>query len=602
MIMRRLPGFLAFLCLIASFPAFAQETEKAVSPAPHARTYYETPRTLIEFLSNSTRPRPADMPTMQAFSWQGMHAGVNFGFGVAPGTNPWGVGAGSEEHEAYRVDAGWLLPKAPLSGLIGGVQVGYDQTFGRLVTGVEADWQAGGLSGGQAGFGQPQELKPFVDNRRAIDWFGTLRGRLGYALTPGFMAYATGGLAYGGGANLLRYMDSAGNVGESVNNPTRAGFAAGGGIEWAISPTVSMKLEYLMLNLGRSPAHLAFTENEKEEEASPRFVSMDGYPNRFEIFRAGLNYRFNFKHSDEKNYGDPNLYLYRSGDKSPEISTHYIFGFTYGTDIETEGRGEILNITKVNAGKRPRTLKSSNPVDVQTFMREGNAGIYSMIDNTLEFEHTISEDFQYAIGVMGAHPTIFGVEDIPNRHNVSLRGVLGEARYIMLRRTDKFPVGVSLHVEPQWGHISNVTGWAETLLESDNRLCVDAELLPKKLYAALNIMYTPQIFREITESKWIHSAYHGVMGAMTYFVAPKVGVGGGFQLLNRWVQPGTNVTDLQGTAFYLGPQAYVRVTNQLFLTVAWSRQLAGHAIHDPRPLDLANFTRDMARIQFGGEF
>jgi hypothetical protein len=40
----------------------------------------------------------------------------------------------------------------------------------------------------------------------------------------------------------------------------------------------------------------------------------------------------------------------------------------------------------------------------------------------------------------------------------------------------------------------------------------------------------------------------------------------------------------------------------LFLTVAWSRQLAGHAIHDPRPLDLANFTRDMARIQFGGEF
>jgi hypothetical protein len=147
-----------------------------------------------------------------------------------------------------------------------------------------------------------------------------------------------------------------------------------------------------------------------------------------------------------------------------------------------------------------------------------------------------------------------------------------------------------------------VTGWAETLLESDNRLCVDAELLPKKLYAALNIMYTPQIFREITESKWIHSAYHGVMGAMTYFVAPKVGVGGGFQLLNRWVQPGTNVTDLQGTAFYLGPQAYVRVTNQLFLTIAWSRQLAGHAVHDPRPLDLANFTRDMARVQFGGEF
>ncbi len=599
--MRRLSELFLLFCLFPSMTVAAPVgvTDRA-SPHPAGRrSWYETPNTLLEILLNSTQPKPYDMPGKQTFSWQGMHAGVSFGFGVTPGTTPWGLGVDGEE---YRVDAGWRFPRAPLTGLIGGVQAGYDHVFGPVLAGVEADWQAAGLSGGGGGFGQPEGLRPFTDNRRAIDWFGSVRGRLGYALTPTFVAFATAGLAYGGGANLFRYFDSAGNVGENVHNPIRAGYAAGAGVEWALNPTVSMKLEYLRFDLGRSPAHGIFLENEEVDENMRRFASMDGYPNRFQIFRVGLNYRFNFKHTDQKEYGDPDLFLYRAGEKSPEISTHYLFGFTYGTDIETEGRGEILNITNVDVGKRPKTLKSINSAAVQSFMREGNAGVYSMIDNTLEFEHTISADFQYALGVMGAHPTIYGVEDIPNRHDTSLRGILGEARYILLRRTDKFPIGLSLHIEPKWGHVSNVTGWAETLLESDNRICADSELLPGKLYAALNLMYTPQIFREITESKWIHSAYYGAMGGLTYFVTPKLGLGGGFQFYKRWVQPDTNVSDLQGSAFYLGPQAYLRLNKQLFLTVAWSRQFAGHAINDPRPLDLANFTRDIARVQFGGEF
>lgn len=599
--MRRLSDYVWLLCLfsIQSPATQAGEAERMAVAPPVRRSWYETPRTLMEIVRNSVLPKPSDTPTKQDFSWQGMHAGVNFGFGLSSGTDPWGVGAGGEE---YRVDAGWRFSRAPLTGLIGGVQAGYDHAFGRLIVGLEADWQAGGLSGGGAGFGQPAGLTPFVDNRRAIDWFGTARGRLGYALTPTFVAYATGGLAYGGGANLFRYVDPAGNIGDNVHNPIRAGYAAGAGVEWALNPTVSMKLEYLHIDLGRSPGHGVFLENEREEEGPRRIASMESYPNRFDVFRAGLNYRFSFKHTDQKDHLNTDLYLYRAGEKSPEISTHYLFGFTYGTDIETEGRGEILNITHVDAGKRPRTLKSTDPLAVKNFLREGNAGVYSMIDNTLEFEHTIAADFQYAIGIMGAQPTIYGVADIPNRHDVSLRGILGEARYILLRRSDKFPIGVSLHVEPKWGHVSNVTGWAETLLESDNRLCVDVELLPGKLYAAANLMYTPQLFREITESKWIHSAYYGAMAGLTYFVTPRVGLGGGFQFYNRWVQPDTNVSDLQGSAFYLGPQAYVRLNKQLFLTIAWSRQLAGHAINDPQPLDLANFTRDIARVQFGGEF
>jgi hypothetical protein len=46
----------------------------------------------------------------------------------------------------------------------------------------------------------------------------------------------------------------------------------------------------------------------------------------------------------------------------------------------------------------------------------------------------------------------------------------------------------------------------------------------------------------------------------------------------------------------------VRLTDRLFLTASFSQQVAGHSIVDPQPLDLINFSRSSARIQFGGEF
>jgi hypothetical protein len=58
----------------------------------------------------------------------------------------------------------------------------------------------------------------------------------------------------------------------------------------------------------------------------------------------------------------------------------------------------------------------------------------------------------------------------------------------------------------------------------------------------------------------------------------------------------------EGDALYVGPQIYVRLTDKLFVTGSYSTQVAGHSIVDPRPLDLVNFSRETARIQFGGEF
>ncbi len=540
---------------------------------------------------------------LPAFTWRGFHVGFNFGGGVGLGAALPGYRTGEE----LRPDAAWALPPARPGGVLGGVQAGYDYAFGKLVVGLEADWHAAGLSGGSRAIGAGAEPPAAVASRRAIDWFGTLRGRIGYALLPRLLVYGTGGLAYGGGGNLFTYADARRREGESLNNPTRLGFAVGGGLEWAFRPDWSARLDYLYVDLARSPGHVARLEGEEEaapaEEKEgrpklPAFATLAGYSNRFHAIRAGINYRFNFL-GDAGVDAKPQETFELEGDKSPEISTHYIFGFTYGTDIETEGKGEVLSITRMDFRKRGPALPALDEEELRKIPRGGS--FYRAVVETLEFEHTLTDRLQYALGVIGANHNIRGVQGVEDIRNTNLKGVLGELRYILLKRGVDAPFGVALHVEPRWSHVSGVTGQPETAVESDNRLMIDAALVPGKLFAAVNVIHQPVIVREPGEPKWFRRAYFGAFGGFSYFLNPKVAVGGGVQYLQS-NSNGFWLNKFDGDALYVGPQIYVRLTDRLFLTGSYSTQVAGHAIVDPRPLDLVNFPRETARIQFGGEF
>jgi outer membrane immunogenic protein len=465
-----------------------------------------------------------------AFTWRGFHVGFNFGGGFGLGAALPGYRTG----EGLRPDAAWTLPPTNPGGVLGGVQAGFDYAFGPLVVGLEADWHAAGLSGGSRAVSTGTEPLALLNSRRAIDWFGTLRGRVGYSMLPRLLVYGTGGLAYGGGGNLFTHFDARRQEGESLNNPTRLGFAVGGGLEWAFLPGWSARLDYLYLDLARSAGHVARLEGEEEEPEGerrarlPAFATLGGYSNRSHAIRAGINYRFNFigdAEADDK----PQEMFELEGDKSPEISTHYIFGFTYGTDIETEGKGEILSITRMDFGKRGPSFPAFDEQELRKIPQGGS--FYRAVVETAEFEHTLTDRLQYALGVIGANHNIRGVQGIEDRGNTSLKGVLGELRYILLKRDVDAPFGVALHVEPRWSHVSGVTGQPETAVESDNRLMIDAVLVPGKLFAAVNVIHQPVIVRELGEPKWFRRAYFGAFGGFTYFLNPKVALGGGLQYL-----------------------------------------------------------------------
>jgi outer membrane immunogenic protein len=140
------------------------------------------------------------------------------------------------------------------SGFNGGIQGGYNWQYGQFVFGAEADIQASGAS------------DTFAPWKFSNPWFGTLRGRAGFAMNN-ILIYGTGGLAFGSvRAEALNLTET----------HSAAGWTLGVGAEIGITQNWSAKAEYLYVNL-----------NDNQ-------FALTGLPNgyQFSVVRLGVNYRF----------------------------------------------------------------------------------------------------------------------------------------------------------------------------------------------------------------------------------------------------------------------------------------------------------------------
>jgi outer membrane immunogenic protein len=163
---------------------------------------------------------------------------------------------------------------APLSpqGGFGGGQIGYNWQglfgYSPWVIGIEADFQGAGISDSISSGGESLE--------NSLNWFGTVRGRLGYSFGPALL-YATGGFAYG----QVESKYSAIGFGSDSITETQTGYVVGGGVEYKFNPAWSVKAEYQYINLDASDLNGAGPLNGNY-----------GYSDRSEIntVRVGLNY------------------------------------------------------------------------------------------------------------------------------------------------------------------------------------------------------------------------------------------------------------------------------------------------------------------------
>ena len=72
---------------------------------------------------------------------------------------------------------------------------------------------------------------------------------------------------------------------------TAGGWTAGGGFEFALAPNITLKTEFLYVNLGTDDNHALVALNTGGEPAASSFI-VSGRKADFSLARVGLNYRF----------------------------------------------------------------------------------------------------------------------------------------------------------------------------------------------------------------------------------------------------------------------------------------------------------------------
>ena len=151
-------------------------------------------------------PAPYYPPPASIYNWTGLYAGLNLGY-------EWGKVTNSS------IDPG---------GVAGGGQIGYNWQIGQFIFGAETDIQISGAH------------DTFAPYKFSNPWFGTLRGRAGFAINN-VLLFGSLGLAYGNLKGEFLGIDE---------SKTLVGWAGSLGMEVGFTPNWSAKVEYLYMDLG----------------------------------------------------------------------------------------------------------------------------------------------------------------------------------------------------------------------------------------------------------------------------------------------------------------------------------------------------------------
>ncbi len=196
--------------------------------------------------------------------WSGFYFGPN--------------GGGGWSQESDQLGSPGAFNGLKQSGGFAGLQAGYNWQgklgYDHLVLGLEADIQAAALED------KASDASGDLFRSRLQD-FGTVRGRVGYAMERSLF-YFTGGFAYGS-VNHEAIINASG--GDFLVNTTSTGYVLGGGLEYKLVPGWSIKGEYQYINLGK---------NDPSDPVLGSYAANGGIvrDDAFHIARVGLNYQF----------------------------------------------------------------------------------------------------------------------------------------------------------------------------------------------------------------------------------------------------------------------------------------------------------------------
>jgi hypothetical protein len=273
--------------------------------------------------------------------------------------------------------------------------------------------------------------------------------------------------------------------------------------------------------------------------------------------------------------GDPG----KRADKTGEVDTEHMFGFTEGSDIGKAGEKELEADSTGRFGKL--------------------GGSYNTVATTLEAKYSFSDRFRLSANATVAYYDITGVNAIDDRRQGALQSISFDARFRLFDR-EHAPFGLTLSVEPHWGFTDEMGGEPADQYGAVFRVLADRELIPGRLFAALNVSYEPEQTRLRASGETLRESTLGIGAALAMQVMPNVFVGAEARNLRRY--DGLGLDGFAGQALYIGPTFYATFGGRYFISAAWNVQVWGAVAASSGARDLDNFERHHVKLRIGARF
>jgi len=276
----------------------------------------------------------------------------------------------------------------------------------------------------------------------------------------------------------------------------------------------------------------------------------------------------------------PNPGAQAAADVFHEAESKYMFGFIDGSDIGNEGE------------------KAFEYEAAGSFQKRG--GHYTAIEHEFEFEYVPTQNFAFELSAHALTHSISGVEDLDDRNSTQFSGASAKLRYLILGRGPGSPIGLTISAEPEWGRVDGTDGTESTSYASAFKIVADTELIANRLYAAVNLIYEPETAKPADTGMWERSSSAAVGLGLAYRLTPTWAMGVAAEYDRAY--DGLLFQAFQGHALFAGPTLQINLSRKMLLAAAFMAQAAGHAVDDPRPLDLTNFERYRANLKLEFEF
>src|SRR5690242_7857410 len=269
----------------------------------------------------------------------------------------------------------------------------------------------------------------------------------------------------------------------------------------------------------------------------------------------------------------------KHADKAGEVDTEHMFGFTEGSDIGEAGEKELETDSTGRFGKFD--------------------GSYNNVATALEAKYSFSDRFRLSAVATVAYYDIAGVSAFDDRRQAALQSISFDARFRLLDR-EQAPFGLTLSVEPRRGFTDEMSGEGADQYGAEFRLLADRELVPGRLFAALNVNYEPEQTRLRGSAETLRESMLGIGAALAMQVIPNVFIGAETRTLRHY--EGLGLNSFAGQALYIGPTFYATFGQGYFLSAAWNVQVWGAVAGSLGALDLVNFERHQAKLRVGVVF